>query len=107
MEELVKALIPIATAVLAMGASATLAQTPNPNLARNLAATCSNCHGTGGISKGDVASLAGVSKEEIVRKMGEFKSGARPATIMHQLAKGYTDQQVDLIAGWFAAQPAK
>jgi cytochrome c553 len=30
-----------------------------------------------------------------------------PGTIMPQLAKGYTDEQIDLVAGWFAAQKAK
>ena len=70
--------------------------------------TCANCHGTGGVSVGDVESLAGKPREETVRKLQEFKSGARPATIMHQLAKGYTDEQIELLAGWFAAQkPAK
>ena len=61
-----------------------------------------------GVSVGDVESLAGKPREEIVRKMQEFKSGARPATIMNQLAKGYTDEQIDALAAWFAAQkPAK
>ena len=36
--------------------------------------------------------------------MAEFKDGKRPATIMHQIAKGYTDEQIRLIAGYFAAQ---
>ena len=72
--------------------------------ARSLAASCANCHGTAGVSVGDVESLAGRPREEIVRKMQEFKSGARPATIMNQLAKGYTDEQIDALAGWFAAQ---
>jgi sulfide dehydrogenase cytochrome subunit len=38
--------------------------------------------------------------------MQEFKSGAKPASIMPQLAKGYTDEQIALIAGWFAEQKA-
>jgi sulfide dehydrogenase cytochrome subunit len=33
-----------------------------------------------------------------------FRSGATPATVMHQISKGYTDQQIQLIAGYFAAQ---
>jgi sulfide dehydrogenase cytochrome subunit len=45
-------------------------------------------------------------KDALVRALLEFKSGARPATVMHQLAKGYTDEQIALIAGWFAAQKA-
>jgi cytochrome c553 len=28
-------------------------------------------------------------------------------TIMPQLAKGFTDEQIDVAAAWFAAQPAK
>ncbi len=83
------------------------ARAATPTLARNLAATCANCHGTNGVSVGEVASLAGKPKDEIVRKMQDYKKGTVPATIMPQLAKGYTDAQIDLVAGWFAAQKAK
>lgn len=74
--------------------------------ARNIAAGCANCHGTGGVSKGVVPSLAGVPKAELLSKMQEFKNGKRGGTIMPQLAKGYTDEQIDLVTTWFAAQPA-
>ena len=40
-----------------------------------------------------------------MKKLMDFKSGAKPATIMHQLSKGYTDDQMEAIVGWFAAQP--
>lgn len=73
-------------------------------VARSLAATCANCHGTNGHSVGGMEPLAGMPKAEMVRKLGEFRSGAKPATVMHQLAKGYTDQQIEMIAGYFAAQ---
>jgi cytochrome c553 len=81
-----------------------IAQGPDPHLARNIAASCANCHGTNGVSQGGMPSLAGQPKADLVRKMQDFKSGKVPATIMHQLAKGYTDEQIDLMAGWFAAQ---
>jgi cytochrome c553 len=38
--------------------------------------------------------------------MQAFKTGAKPGTIMPQLAKGYTDTQIELAAGWLAAQKA-
>ncbi len=96
---------------MALAATAALfaagpAASQDRNLARNLAANCANCHGTDGRSAGGMPALAGVKREEIVRLMREFREGKRPATIMHQLSKGYTDEQVELIAGWFAAQKA-
>ncbi len=97
-----------AAAVLAL-ATAAQAQTPapNPHLARNLAATCANCHGTNGNARGDMKPLAGVAADKIVAMMADYKSGNQPATIMHQIAKGYTDDQIKLIAGYFAAQQPK
>ena len=94
----------VAAALLALVAAAASAQAPDPNLARNLAATCANCHGTGGVSQGGTESLAGMPKDTMLRKMQEFRTGNKPATIMHQLSKGYTEEQIALIAGWFAEQ---
>jgi cytochrome c553 len=82
------------------------AQAQDAHLARNLAATCANCHGTNGQARGDMKPLAGVPAEKIVAMLADFKSGAQPATIMHQISKGYSDDQIKLIAGFFAAQPA-
>lgn len=96
----------LAAALAALGAIPAAAQDGNPNLARNLAATCANCHGTDGVSQGETESLAGMPKDDLVRKMEEFKTGKKPASIMHQLSKGYTDEQIALIAGWFATQKA-
>ena len=73
---------------------------------RSLAATCANCHGTNGkaVEGSAVVTLAGLPKDYIVAQMKAYKDGTRPATIMHQLAKGYSDAQIDQIAGYFAAQ---
>ena len=79
---------------------------PDPDLARNLAATCANCHGTNGnaVKGSGLDSLAGVPTDKTLQKLADFKSGDKPASIMHQIAKGYTDAQLDLIATYFAAQ---
>ena len=94
-------------ALIGLFVAAGLVQAQDANLARNLAATCANCHGTNGQARGDMKPLAGVSAEKIVAMLADFKSGAQPATIMHQISKGYTDDQIKLIAAYFAAQPAK
>jgi cytochrome subunit of sulfide dehydrogenase len=73
---------------------------------KSLAATCANCHGTNGkvASGSPVAGLAGLPADYIVSQMKAFKSGARPATVMHQLVKGFSDAQIDQMAAYFAAQ---
>ena len=77
----------------------------DPNAGRSLAANCFTCHGTNGNSAGGVPpSLAGRDRAELFQTMKDFQSGKRPATIMHQHAKGYTDAQLQLIAAYFAAQ---
>ena len=94
-----------AAAALSLAAPCALAQ--DSNLGRNLAATCANCHGTNGHSSGEVKTLAGLPAESIVAAFSGYKAGTIPATVMHQIAKGYTDDQVKLIAAYFAAQGGK
>ena len=82
-------------------------QSADPNLARNLAATCANCHGTNGQARGDMKPIAGVPADKLIAMIADYKAGNQPATIMHQIAKGYTDEQIRLIAGYLAAQQPK
>ncbi|TAG79633.1 MAG: cytochrome C [Burkholderiales bacterium] len=95
----------------AIAASFAFAQTPaaspapDKNLGRNLAANCANCHGTNGKSVAEVPSLNGVPAALTIQKMKDYRDGKLPATIMHQLAKGYTDAQIEAIANYFAKQP--
>ena len=81
-------------------------QATDPNLPRNLAATCANCHGTNGraVPGAGLDALNGIEKAKALQKLADFRSGAKPASIMHQIVKGYTDEQIDLIATYFAAQ---
>lgn len=70
---------------------------------RSWAAACANCHGTNGQAQAGNESLAGVNKDDLVKKLMDFKSGRKPATIMHQLSKGYSDEQLTAIAAYFAS----
>ncbi|MEY2802404.1 MAG: c-type cytochrome [Ramlibacter sp.] len=87
-----------------LAAAGAQAQAVDPLQARSWAASCASCHGTLGQAQPGMESLAGQSKDDLVRKMQDFKTGRRPATLMHQLAKGYTDEQIEAIAAYFAAQ---
>jgi len=80
------------------------AQNADPNLGRNLAANCANCHGTNGTSVGGMPGLAGRSRAEMLQTLREYRDGKRPATIMHQLAKGYTDAQLEAVSTYLSAQ---
>ena len=51
-----------------------------------------------------VPGLAGMPQQYTVMQMQAFKSGARPATVMHQIAKGFSDEQIQQLAAYFAAQ---
>lgn len=81
------------------------AHAQDPDLARSLAATCANCHGTNGHALGDAKTLAGEPKEKLLGKLDEFISGDKPSTIMQQIGKGYSRAQLELIAEYFSAQP--
>ena len=93
-------------AAVTLLAATGVAHAADPNLARNLAATCANCHGTNGkaVQGSGMDALAGMEKARTLQKLVDFKSGARPASVMHQISKGYSDEQLDLIATYFAAQ---
>lgn len=74
--------------------------------AASLAATCAACHGTQGraVEGATVPGLAGLSATYLTEQMKGFKSGARQATVMNQLAKGYSEAQIEQLAAYFAAQ---
>lgn len=89
---------------LALGATLAQAQVAQIKV---WAAACANCHGTNGQALPGNEALAGKDKAEMLQKLMDFKSGRKPATIMHQLSKGYTDEQLQELAAYFAAQPKK
>ncbi|MFM8608956.1 MAG: c-type cytochrome [Burkholderiaceae bacterium] len=98
----------IAPALLALAAGAASAQTsssPEALYLRSLAATCANCHGTDGraVNGSAVPAIAGLPRAYMIEQMKAFKNGQRQATVMHQLAKGYSDAQIEQIATYFSS----
>ena len=74
--------------------------------AQRLAAPCAICHGTDGKpATKELVPLAGLPRDYIVAQMRAFRDGTRAASIMPQLAKGYSDAQVEALAEYFARRP--
>ena len=73
---------------------------------RSLAATCAHCHGTDGraVQGEALVRLAGRPADDTLSALLAFRAGQRPATVMHQIAKGYAPEQLEALAKYFAAQ---
>jgi cytochrome c553 len=73
---------------------------------RALAATCAACHGTDGhaVEGEALARLAGRPADDTLTQLLAFRTGQRPATIMHQITRGYSQEQLEAVAKYFAAQ---
>lgn len=73
-----------------------------------LYASCAGCHGTGGAGVGQALPvLAGQPREALVASLRAFKDGSRPATIMQQIVKGYSDAEIEAIAAYLASKKSK
>lgn len=79
---------------------APLAAQAEPPIGRLLASQCAQCHGTDGRAVGDMDSLAG--EDELWEEMQEMKYSNDTGDIMHRQAKGYTEEQIRLIAQYYA-----
>ena len=68
------------------------------------AASCSGCHPASARVASPVPRLNGLDRAAIVRAMQEFRSGQRTGTVMDRIAKGFTDEEIQAIAAWYATQ---
>ena len=68
------------------------------------AASCTGCHPVSSRVTSPVPRLAGLDRAAIVRAMQDFRSGQRAGTVMDRIAKGFTDEEIQAIAAWYAAQ---
>jgi len=80
--------------------------------AQALADSCAGCHGVDGSSNGPaIPSLAEASPDYFIEMMTAYKSkdadDVPNNTIMTRIAKGYTDDQIKLMANYFSKQTMK
>ena len=100
-----RALLVCITAACATAAAAPAAA--QDYKARAWAASCAACHGTDGRSEADeFPALAGKPKADLLKSLMEFKTdtGPKKPTVMHQHAKGYSNEQLERIAEYFSRQ---
>lgn len=78
------------------------ARDPSALQVRIWASSCMACHGPDGKAEGGYQ-LAGKSADDLLTKLLAYKSGKLQATVMHQHAKGYSDDELARIAAYFAS----
>lgn len=78
-----------------------LAQTPDVAQSPAGAPACLGCHGA---NDTELPSLKKLSALEIETAMEAFRTGAREATLMNRIAKGFTVDETRAIAQWLATQ---
>lgn len=68
--------------------------------------TCAGCHGVNGASSAETMPIiGGQSKAYLEATMKAYRDGSRASTIMGRIAKGYNDEQIAAMSGFFAKQP--
>jgi cytochrome c553 len=68
-----------------------------------LAATCAACHRLDG-HDGGIPSIVGLSEEQLVTVMTAFKSGERSGPIMRTMARSLSNEEIAILARYFAAR---
>lgn len=88
---------------IALSCAASIAAAQSPDAPAG-AAACSGCHANSVSVQTPAPRLIGKSAADIASAMQAFKTGARSATIMDRIAKGFSDEETRAIAAWYAAQ---
>jgi sulfide dehydrogenase cytochrome subunit len=112
-------LVPLAAAFAALAIGVAFAQAPAPSVTPQtpttatpalapapgnvLSATCSGCHGKNGVSVAEIPSINGKTALQIQTAMLEFKTDRRPATVMNRHAKGFSDEEIAILAAYISA----
>lgn len=89
-------------ALMAAGVAFVSANTFAVSHGEIIGSTCFSCHGPNGKSRSTIPSLAGLDKHQFVKTMQDFKSGARPASVMRKHAAGYTDAEYAQMGEFFS-----
>lgn len=87
------------------GQGAAFADRPAFSRAELLSSFCITCHGQNGKGANKVPRLKTLSVDDIEQSMFGFQTGEERSTIMGRIAKGFTEEEITLMARYFAAIP--
>ncbi|MEN9434553.1 MAG: hypothetical protein RLZZ422_2142 [Pseudomonadota bacterium] len=77
-----------------------------PIMTQSLVSNCASCHGTNGASAGPATpSLGGLSQTYLSQVLNDYKTGKRASLVMSRIAKGYSADEINLIAEYYSKQP--
>ena len=99
-----------AVLLVAYSASSTLAEEQGVSEAGHaplgstaaLVVSCSGCHGEGGRA---IVSLESLSADDIEARFLMYRSSTAAGSSMHRMARGYTEEQIRLIADYIGRKP--
>jgi cytochrome c553 len=75
----------------------------DPEAGKAKAATCAGCHGANGEGVAPNPPLAGLSEDQIVQALQDYKSGKRANPLMKSLAGTLSDQDMANIGAYYAS----
>jgi cytochrome subunit of sulfide dehydrogenase len=93
--------IPVATAVVLVSIVSAWSASPEPPAG---ASSCTGCHAANAGVNSPIPRLVGRNAAEMVAQMQAFKAGRQPSTVMDRIAKGFSDDEIEAIATWYAQQ---
>ena len=69
-----------------------------------IANACTSCHGVDGHSTTAIPTIAGMDPAIFIQMMNGFRNDSIAVTIMNRIAKAYSDEQIEMLAAYFAAR---
>ena len=69
-----------------------------------IAQSCSGCH-VAKIEEHSIPNLKTLSREVFASRMNSFKNDQIPSTVMGRIAKGYSDEEIILLANYLGKEP--
>jgi sulfide dehydrogenase cytochrome subunit len=67
-----------------------------------LSFSCTTCHGPTGLGSRSVPKIRGLDSKDLEQSMKGFRSGEEQQTIMGRIAQGYSIEELELLAQYFA-----